>query len=403
MTNHVVHIEIYYSFIMAPFYLVEDDRLLKSQLINLNQQTDLKFEVIIPDPHYSKRNWINEFSKNLKYNLKHFPYYVDTKVPKTFDYGIFNTGVLMADSPKIITFQDWRFVNCKLIETLNKYKEFEFIGFLWQIAYKDDLGKSSIHSVSTIDFSREMTKTLYDTGIFPDLDQEIYYTNNFGNKSWGHYCIDKNLWMEINGIDEVATNTRHYADLDLQARLNRLYKLKNKKINIPIVKNAMVRIMHKKGKFFGGSYMQIDREPNQQHLSCCFGRYKEKTGYFEDKEFMKKSAGDMNDKEFVEYVIEKINRGEFSKLYETPYSEEFVKNNRDNTIDSERTTIGFICNSCKVIGETPHWYRKSPEARVKSMCSIGKGDYRLGRNLLEIQNKLIDKNFENKVQIIINI
>ena len=43
-----------------------------SQLLNLNEQTVLSFEVIIPDPHYSKRNWLKEFTKYLKYNIVHF-------------------------------------------------------------------------------------------------------------------------------------------------------------------------------------------------------------------------------------------------------------------------------------------------------------------------------------------
>ena len=61
MTIHTKTTTVEFSFLMAPFYLIGDDELLKSQLLNLNNQTDKSFEVIIPDPHYSKRKWIKEF------------------------------------------------------------------------------------------------------------------------------------------------------------------------------------------------------------------------------------------------------------------------------------------------------------------------------------------------------
>ena len=40
MTVHQIRSEINYSFLMAPFYLIGDDELLKSQLLNLNNQMD---------------------------------------------------------------------------------------------------------------------------------------------------------------------------------------------------------------------------------------------------------------------------------------------------------------------------------------------------------------------------
>jgi hypothetical protein len=122
-----------YSFVMAPFYLIGDDELLKSQLLNLNYQTDKSFEVVIPDPHYSKRKWLSEFVKTLQYNVVHFPYVINPNIPKTFDYGIFNNGVLMSSSNKIITFQDWRFCHPKIIKILKMFNSFKFVGFNLQI------------------------------------------------------------------------------------------------------------------------------------------------------------------------------------------------------------------------------------------------------------------------------
>jgi hypothetical protein len=69
-------------------------------------------------------------------------------------------------------------------------------------------------------------------------------------------------------------------------------------------------------------------------------------------------------------------------------------------LDSENSTIGFMCNNCKVIGETPHWYRKWPGTRTKSLCDIGIGDFKIGRNLSELDKKIKDKTFEEKVEII---
>ena len=390
MINHEKNENIEYSFVMAPFYLIDDDHLLKSQLSNLNQQTENCFEVVIPDPHYNKRGWLKDFSKCLKYNLKHFPHVINNKVPKTFDYSIINDGVLLSESEKIITFQDWRFCDYKLIETLKKLKNYEFIGFLWQILYKDSDGRSKAHNISTIDIAEKQANDIYNYCLFPDMLYEIYFTNTFGNKSWGHYCINKDIWLDVNGIDEVVTNTRHYADLDINTRLNNLFNSRNKNIDIPMIKNTMVRIMHNKGKFLGGSNIQIDIEPNQSHYKCCFNSNSTEWG----------PVSQMNDKKFVYYVMDKINKNEFTKLYETTYSENFKKSNKDESLDDENSTIGFICNNCKVIGETPHWYKKSPSSRIRSLINIGLGEYRIGRNLMEINERIKNKSFEEKLKIL---
>ena len=66
----------------------------------------------------------------------------------------------------------------------------------------------------------------------------------------------------------------------------------------------------------------------------------------------------------------------------------------------KNSTIGFQCNSCKIIGETPHWYEKSPNARVKSLIGIGNDEHKLGRNLISIDRCLTNKTFEEKVKIL---
>lgn len=385
MINHKIIENPEFSFIMAPFYCIGNDDLLRSQLLNLNEQTVLSFEVIIPDPHYSKRNWLKEFTKYLKYNIVHFEYIPNTKLPKSFDYGILNTAVLISNSEKIVTFQDWRFCNKNIVNKLLEFKEFKFIGFNWQVLYKDNSAVSSHWGKSTIDINELDANKLYLTGHFPDLSINSQIVETFHNSCWGHYCINKDLWIEINGIDEVVTNTRHYADLDINTRLQYHYKLNNIIIKIPMLENAMVRIMHPKGNYFGGSNIEIDYNYNQDHLKCCFS-----------------NTGSMNDKVFTEYVIDKINKNEYSKIYETPYSENFVKSNKIDSLDSKHSIIGFQCNKCGLIGETPHWYEKSPESRTLSTIGSGIGEFKIGRNLNSIQNDIIGKNFEEKVEILNN-
>ena len=384
-----------YSFVMAPFYLIGDDELLKSQLLNLNYQTDKSFEVVIPDPHYSKRVWLSEFVKTLQYNVVHFPYVVNPNVPKTFDYGIFNNAVLMSSTNKIITFQDWRFCHPELIKILKMFDNFKFVGFNWQVLYKDDcLGlepnrmnpiKHTDHSKSTIPISIEDANILYRDGIFNNLPWESTHVNTFHNSCWGHYCINKDLWLTVNGIDEVATNTRHYADLDLNTRLQEYFRVENLVIEIPMIKNVMARIMHNKGQYFGGSNIPLDLKINEDHNNCCFV-----------------NTGMMNDKYFMEYVVSKINKKEYIKLYETKYSEDFVSNNNNDALDKNHATIGFQCSKCGLIGETPHWYEKSPNARIQSLTNIGIGKHKLGRDLNHLNNLIAGQPFEKKVEILNN-
>ena len=375
-----------YSFVMAPFYLVNDDELFRSQLINLSYQTDKDFEVIIPDPHYNKRKWLGEYIKNFNFNVVHFPYISNLKTPKSFDYGIFNNAVLMAKTNKIITFQDWRFCHPKLIKILKQVKDFQFVGFTWQVLYRNDSTiRSKYHTESTVAISPDDAEKMYSTGFFPELGWESERVYTFHNPSWGHYCIDKNLWLAVNGIDEVATNTRHYADLDLNARLEEYYARNNKKIEIPMIKNVMTRIMHNKGQYFAGSSVLFEFEINSNHRNCCF-----------------KDTGIMNDKKFVEYVVENINCGKYTKLYQVNYDREYLQNDKNDALDKNHATIGFICNNCGVISETPHWYIKSPHARVSSLIGIGKEENKIGRNLKKILNFMHNRTFENKIDILCN-
>jgi hypothetical protein len=368
-----------FSFVMSPYYLIDDDNLLKSQLFNLNYQTRKIFEVIIPDPHYKKRSWINNFSNQLKYNVVHFPYESNLKTPKMFDYGIFNDGVLMSSSNKIITFQDWRFVHHSLCDILLNFESMWFVGFTYQTCNRET------HDENSIKIEKMEAHKLYNTGFFPEIKYETTYTNTFHNPSWGHYCINKELWMQINGIDEVATNTRHYADLDMNCRLQECYRRKGWTPNIPMLKNVMVRMNHRKGGLFGSSHVQVDYEVNNSFNNCCFIK-----------------TNSMNDKNFVEHTLEKVRKQEWIKLYEVPYSEKFKRTNTNPNLDTNHSTIGFQCKNCGVIAETPHWYEKSPEARVSSLLGIGIGNIKLGRNLNKINKAFANKTFEEKIKILRN-
>jgi hypothetical protein len=370
------------SFIMAPFYLVDDDKLMRSQLINLNYQTNKNFEVVIPDPHYKKRSWLNDFVNSLGYNVVHFPYESNLKTPKMFDYGILNDGALMSSSNKIVVFQDWRYVHHNAVEIIKGFGQSWFITFWWQACYRDKVGTNEF----SLQVSTQDADAMYEQGIYPAVNCEISYSNSFNYPaSWGHYCMDRVLWMQINGIDEVATNTRHAADLDISCRLQEFWRRRNWTPNIPVIKHIMVRLNHNKGGLFGGSSVPLDYEINNKYMSCCFTR-----------------TGEMNDKAFANYTVEKIRNGEWIKLYETPYSDHFKKNNTNPELDSKYATIGFQCKNCGVIGEMPHWWDKSPEARASSLIGIGSGEIKLGRNLLAIHYAICNETFENKVKVLRN-
>ena len=371
-----------YSFVMAPFYLVDDDDLLRVQLINLNNQTNKNFEVIIPDPHYSKRSWMNNFVENLDYNVIQFPYVSNVKIPKSFDYCIYNNAVLMSNTNKIVPFNDWRFCHHDLVKYLYNLKQYKFIGFKWQVLYKDENlvtghdGAKSNYPKSTIDISLNEAAKMYTTGNYPNIKNEMYFLNTFINDCWGHYCMDRDLWMIVNGVDEVATNTRKYADLDFNTRLEEYFRRNRMQIKIPMIKNVMVRIMHNCGHGFAGSNESLSFQPNMSHLECCFLNWR-----------------DMNGDVFLEYVKNKIKRGEYIQLYKN-------ESPKDKHFTIKHTVIGFQCKKCNVIGETPHWYEKFPRSRIKSMVGIGVGNYKLGRNLLAIEKYIKNKSFEEKIKIL---
>jgi hypothetical protein len=197
--------------------------------------------------------------------------------------------------------------------------------------------------------------------------------------------------MEINGIDEVVTGTRHYADLDINARLQEYFRRNNKIIEIPMLKNAMVRLMHNRGKFFGGSNVELDYKVNIEHTKCCFVA----TPNISIDEFT-------HNKKFTHYVIDKIKNGEYSKLYEIEYSEYFRNNNKNESLDDEYCIIGFQCNKCKVVGETPHWYDKSPNCRSEAMFDIGTENFKIGKNIKSINNNLLGETIQKKIELVTN-
>lgn len=360
---------------MAPYYLTENDLLLKSQLFNLNQQTKKHFEVIIPDPHYKKRGWIRDFADKFNYNVVHFPYVSNLKTPKMFDYSILNDAVLMSSTDKLITFQDWRYVHPNLCDILKLFDSMWFVGFQWQVCDLQD------HSKSTLPITVDEVKRMIGVGQYPSIPYEIKKIDSFQNPSWGHYCIDKKLWMQVNGVDEVVTNTKHYADLDLYCRLGELYRRKNWSIIVPMVKNVMVRMSHEKGNCFGGSHKPLDYEVNTNFRNCCL-----------------KNTGSMNCAKMFDYTVDQIKSGEWIKLYQVPKTE----GNKDpsHVSTDRKTTIGTQCTKCGVIAETPHWYEKSPQERVKSLIGVGHGDIKLGRNLQTISDVIKDKPFEQKIKIL---
>jgi len=372
-----------YSFIMAPFYCMEDDWLMKSQLNNLSFITSHSFEVIIPDPHYSKRKWLSEYAKKQKYNIIHFPYVPNTKVPKSFDYAILNHGILMASSETIITFQDWRFVNRNILDVLNSFHQYDYIGLKWQLCIpkEEDLITYNINNYEKI-IQFDQAQKMLQTGMMPELKEKTSIKNP-PEGIWGHWCISKNLLIEINGIDELATNTKHYADLDLERRLENFYKLKNKPFNVPKIENVMFRTMHQKGNYFGTSNIPIDYNVNQKHLNCCHNQ------------------GGFNDLQHTNYVVDKIKEGQYQQLSVTKYDDYISKINNPK-LDKQHGIIRYYCNKCNLVSETYHWYEKIPFSRIKASVGIGKGDYKLGRNLEKIKLAIENKNFQEKVTILNN-
>jgi hypothetical protein len=363
------------SYIMATFFYV--DNLLESQLLNLNNQSNKNFEVIIIDPHFFKRD-ISELVNKLDYNVIHVPFYPNLKVPKCFDYSIFNNGFLLANTEKVVIFQDWRYIHQELTNLIIQNYNYEFIDLYWQMPgpYYYNIFNDNMMDMETGEYvgnsSIDEISSMLKYGNYFNLDiEELPNRDVF--QSWGHYCINKSLWIDVNGIDEVSTNTKHYADLDINRRLNNYYHNRKKEINIKVYKNVMMRVGHSKhgggDEFRGGSHITLDYKYNKDHSNCDVCSSKSLPGISHD--------------DYYNHVIEHIKNNNYYELY-----------NNDDLI------IGFQCKKCNLIGEVPHWYDKIPNLRDKSLVGVGVGDYKLGRNLKVIQDRIENKSLLEKVNIL---
>ncbi len=363
------------SYIMATFFYV--DGLLESQLLNLNNQTNKNFEVVIVDPHFFKRD-ISSLVDKLSYNVIHVPFYANLKVPKCFDYSIFNNGFLLSNTEKVVIFQDWRYVHPNLTSLIIENYSYDFIDLYWQMPgpYYYNIFDNKVMNMEKDDYvgdsSIDDIYGMLKNGDYVNIDIEDL-TNRDSFQSWGHYCINKSLWIEVNGIDEVSTNTKHYADLDINRRLNNYYNSRKKEINIKVYKNVMMRVGHSKhgggDEFRGGSHITLDYKYNKDHSNCNICSSKSLPGISHD--------------DYYHHVIENVKNGNYYELY-----------NSDDLI------IGFQCKKCNLIGEVPHWYEKIPSLREQALIGVGVGDYKLGRNLKTIQNKIENKTLSEKIDIL---
>lgn len=371
------------SYLMVPMYYVEG--LLESQLLNLSYQTNQNFEVIIVDPHYNKREKsLQKLFGYLKYNIVYSRYYPHPTIPKQYDYSLWNNCVLLSNTDSVTLFQDFRYSHPELTSFFIINKE-KYLKIEWQVC--NGVETNIKNGNNFIDINKKDIQDMCLCGIYPEsinIEKKSTILNN-----WGHYIINKDLWIELNGIDEHITSLHHYADLDLNARMTNYYDLNEIDKTATTIKNAMIRVAHNRNlsssklttKFRNGfSTEQFDNITKQPCKECSNLHL----------------YGDIN---YFDYVIELVNSGKYTLIDRKPLCEKFKETNNDK-LDKKNDFVVVQCNTCYTTSESQFWWIRTKNKKFKASIGIGCGKNKLGRNLSRINEDIQNISAKEKIEIL---
>lgn len=212
---------------MTPAFFYEGDFLLRAQLRCLSEQEFKDFDVLLIDPHYSKRvGYMNELRERYKLNIVHVPYMPNPNVAKRLDCAIFNAPYCYSESPRIVRYSCWRFVRPEFTRQC--------------VASKTNVD-FRFHSCSPKDKEHTHPETNHDTSIWDFGSDEVRWQNIprrsgmpgatwgpdsdsdepdglFRSNCYGNYMVFREQWVGINGCDETWSATAHYEDMDFCIR-----------------------------------------------------------------------------------------------------------------------------------------------------------------------------------------
>ena len=243
------------SLLYPSSYILDDNALMRAQLLNLKRQSNQRFEVVIVDSHYEKRrDEVEKLRRELKFKVVHAPFDSDTSVPRDLDYSSWNQAALLATGDHVATFLDWRFASPCFVDVL-EFAAAHYPGHLidcgWEILGKT--GHSDI--IQRQGNPHALPRTAAN---WSDERTDCY-------ACYGNFCVGREVFLESGGIDEVFGSSYHFIDVEFATRMQ------NRGLKCRVIRNILWREWHDdvKTQSVGFSPAEPRRRPNDNHRRCC--------------------------------------------------------------------------------------------------------------------------------------
>lgn len=269
---------------MTPSFYDDEHILLRAQLKCLSVQTNKDFDVWLIDPHYQKRkSVVPELAEKFCLDIKHVPYTPCTRVAKILDCAIFNAAYMYSQAPVNVRYSCYRFVRPNFTEVIANRPEGVNVDF-GMLAVGPSLYPDTKHTAHKRVWNFESEDVNWDqiptkSGYLPDgtesgdrafelggwptfMDDDTGVTdvplNVYGNIAW-----HRDQWIDLNGTNEVFTNSSHWEDLDFDCRaLVAGQKIFRKS-------HVMYRLYHLYGTFSQRSNVEVD-VPLKKPCKTCY-------------------------------------------------------------------------------------------------------------------------------------
>jgi hypothetical protein len=255
---------------MTPSFMYEGDWLLRAQLRCLSEQTVKDFDVLIVDPHFSKRSgYMKELAEHYKLHIVHVPYTPNQHIAKRLDCAVFNAAYCFSESPRIVRYSCWRFVRPDFTKVcLESETNVDFYFHSCDPLNRENRDDNSAtnHDTKIWNFGSDVV----NWGEIPqragvpgaswnsDSDKDAFPAL-FPLNCYGNYMVFRKDWLSLNGCDEVFTNLLHYEDLDFCIRAN------NAKLTCSRKAHILYRLHHWYGSFSG----RANIKPDHEFKRCC--------------------------------------------------------------------------------------------------------------------------------------
>jgi len=226
----------------------ENQDMLRMMLASLKRQTRKDFNVILVDHHYQARKGaVRELRGECDFEVLHMPHFPAPHVAKRYmDCSVFNAGWVMSEAERCVRFSEWRFLKSDFVATLLAEKAEAFVDFYFhEIPEGADV------------WDRERARIKWENvGDYPEKFELFFRTpsNCFANNA-----LSRELWLDVNGFNEVSFNFFHWEDIDYDARCGHAgYSGKR-------IPNQMFRIHHQ----YGSLQNRAKREMELPFKSLC--------------------------------------------------------------------------------------------------------------------------------------